>query len=102
MTALAEIIAEDRRLAVLRTLEEAPGTQLNEGALQHVLGHLGHQVGHDIVRADLAWLEKHGLVRTEKLPVASGELWLAKLTLAGADVSTGRSHHPGVARREPD
>ena len=99
---LAEVIAEDRRLAILRTLDEAPATQLNEGALQHVLDRLGHTVDHDMLRADLEWLRSHGLVRTEELDVPRGKLWLAKLSTAGADVANGRSRHPGVAQRDPD
>ena len=102
MNTMAEVLAEDRRLATLRALDEASGSQLNEGTLQHALSRIGHMVGHDIVRADLAWLETHGLVRIEKLTMQSGALWLAHLQIAGADVANGRAHHPGVARREPD
>ena len=101
MTNLAEVIAEDRRLAALRTLDEAPSSQLNEGALQHVLGHLGHTVDRDMLRADLAWLKTHNLVRVEELEVPRGKLWIATLTGAGADVANGRSRHLGVARPDP-
>lgn len=102
MKSMGEIIAEDRRLAMLRTLDEAPGAQLNEGALHHVLNALGHSVGHDIVRAELDWLKQHNLVRVEPLQVPRGELWLAKLLPAGADVAHGRSTHAGVARPDPE
>lgn len=99
---MQEVLAQDRRLALLRSLDEAPGSQLNEGTAQHALEYLGHKVGHDIVRADFGWLTEHGLVRVEKLSVPIGELWVAHLTTAGSDVASGRSHHPGVARRGPD
>lgn len=102
MTGLAEIIAQDRRLAILRTLDEASERQLNEGALHHVLNHLGHSISHDMLRADLGWLEQHGLVRVQKLDVPRGELWLAKLHQSGADVAHGRSNHPGVSRPDPE
>lgn len=98
---LSEVIAQDRRLAILRTLEEAPASQLNEGALQHVLGHLGHTVDHDMLRADLEWLRSHNLARVEELDVPRGKLWIATLTAAGGDVANGRSRHPGVARPDP-
>jgi len=101
VTSLSEVLAQDRRLVVLRTLEEAPGYQLNEGALEHVLNYLGHQVGRDMVRADLQFLLDHDLVRKEILRPPSGELWLLKLTNAGGEVARGRPH-PGVARRDPD
>ncbi len=98
---LAEVLAEDRRLAILRTLEEAPGSQLNEGTVHHAVSYLGHKVAQDVVRADLGWLQQHNLLRIEKLQVPSGELWLAKLSGAGADVARGLSQHPGVARPDP-
>lgn len=102
MSTMQEIIAQDRRLAILRTLDEAPSSQLNEGALHHVMSALGHGVSQDLLRADIVWLEEQRLAKRTTLDVPRGELWLAKLTGFGADVANGRSHHPGVARPDPD
>ncbi|MDA8049979.1 MAG: ArsR family transcriptional regulator [Rhodospirillales bacterium] len=95
-----EVLAEDRRLVVLRSLEEASGYSLNEGALRRVLDHFGHRVGRDVLRADLAWLREHGLVAIEEIEGAGGALWIGKLTQGGLDVAQGRLH-PGIARRGP-
>lgn len=98
----AALLAEDRRLVILRCLTEVPGYEANESVLRTGLAHFGHRVGADIVRAELAFLSDHDLVRLEKLPSASGELWLATLTTAGRDVAEGDRVHPGVKRRGPE
>lgn len=101
MTTMQEVLAHDRRLAILRTLEEAPATQLNEAALHHGMSYLGHAVSNDMLRADIEWLREHGLVRVEEIAPWCGKLLLVRLTNAGADVGNGRAHHPGVARPDP-
>jgi hypothetical protein len=98
----AELIAEDRRLAILRTLSEIEGYVLNEMVLRSALTGLGHQVDRVQCRADLIWLEQHMLVRIEKIDApTSGELWLTHLREAGQAVARGK-YHPGVARLEAD
>ncbi len=93
------VFSDDRRLTLLRGLAEAPGRQANDLVLQRVLAMVGHRASHDMVRADIAWLAEHELVRLEKLPLdPSGEIWIASLTGAGEDVASGASTHPGVAR----
>lgn len=96
----ATLLAEDRRLVILRSLSEMPGYQLNEDVLQKGLIHFGHNVSRDLVRADVGYLEEHRLVRVQKLVPQSGELWLVTLTSDGEDVAQGRQH-TGVARRRP-
>jgi hypothetical protein len=96
---LETVLAEDRRLVVLRVLSEA-GYAANESVLRKSLAAYGHQIGADIVRADVQFLADHQLVRIEKLHPPSGELWLVHLTSAGNEVAEGRAH-PGVARRGP-
>lgn len=97
---LVEALQADRRLIVLRALDETPGFGLNEGTLKIVLGQFGHRVGGDEVRADMTWLEQHGLVRLEKIQAQRGELWIAHLLEPGQAVANGRPY-PGVARPEP-
>lgn len=94
---LGTILSEDRRLALLRTLSEAPGYALNEKVLHSALNALGHQVAHDVTRAELEFLKRNGLVRVEEISVPSGQLWIAHLTIPGEDVARG-TPHPGVAR----
>lgn len=95
---LHDVLAEDRRLVILRALTQVGGT-MNEAVAKTALEHFGHRVGHDIVRADLDFLARHGLVGLEKIPAERGELWLAKLTVAGQDVAEGVATHAGVKRR---
>ena len=98
---LANVLAEDRRLVVLRLLSEA-GFRANETVLRKGLDAFGHRVTHDLLRADLAFLREHALVRVEELhPPSGGDLWLAHLTDAGDEVARGVTVHPGVARRGP-
>jgi hypothetical protein len=98
MSTLADQMAEDRRLILLRALAEASGMQLNETILKLAVNTFGHAAGRDMVRADLAWLEDQRLARIEKLDTASGAFWVAFLTTDGEEVAQGR-RHPGVARR---
>lgn len=94
------VLAEDRRLVILRALAES-GYRANESVLRKGLEAFGHKVPHDLVRADLTFLRDHALVRIEVLHPPSGDLWLAHLLDAGLDVSRG-TYHPGVARRGPE
>jgi hypothetical protein len=98
---LTEVLMKDRRLVVLRTLSEVQAYSLNEGVLRQALHSIGHfEAGKDIIRADLQFLEQHALIRIEKMPMPSGELWVAHLLDAGLDVANGQAHE-GVARRTP-
>ena len=99
---LAELMEEDRRLVVLRILQEAPDYSLNESLLRKGLEavRLGI-VGKDQMRSMLTWLADNGLVRVEKIPVGeTPELWVATVTALGAEVARGRIW-PGVARPSP-
>ncbi|OYV35525.1 MAG: hypothetical protein B7Z80_18120 [Rhodospirillales bacterium 20-64-7] len=96
---LANVLAEDRRLIVLRALDES-GFAANETVLKTVIESFGHHPTRDLVRADLVYMAEHGLIRLEKLEAASGQLWIAHLKTEGQEVAQGRVH-PGIARREP-
>lgn len=97
---LAELLHEDRRLVILRALDEADGYSLNESILGRTLERvrLGI-VDRDQVRTYLLWLERHELVRIEKLEdgASPGELWIATATKLGTAVARGRAH-PGITR----
>ncbi|GGG30886.1 hypothetical protein GCM10010964_18520 [Caldovatus sediminis] len=96
----ADLLAEDRRLVILRALAEDHDFSLNDGTLKRVLAHFGHGVSRSMVRGDLQWLADQRLLRLERIGGGGGELWVATLTEDGADVARGRPH-PGVARPAP-
>lgn len=93
----ARYVEEDRRLVILRALEEDPGYSMNESVIQSVLASFGHRVGRDRVQQDLAWLAEQGLVKLELVI----SVQVATLTARGADAATGRSRVPGVKRPGP-
>jgi hypothetical protein len=95
----ATLLAEDRRLAILRALAEDHDAALNERVLRRVLASLGHGVSFDMLRGDLTWLADQALIRIESLPGQDGgaDLWIAHARDDGLDVGRGRPH-PGVAR----
>ncbi len=97
MSGFAELLAADIRLVILRALQEDPGYSHNESVLHGVLGALGHNVGRDRVRTELAWLAEQGLVATEHVCGVT----VATLTQRGADVALGHAHVPGVKRPGP-
>lgn len=102
MMNLSKVLSEDRRLAMLRTLTEVPGYNLNEDIIRQVLNELGNPgADRDLIRADLEFLAAHNLVRIQKLPKTVGELWIAHLLGAGKDVAKGRQH-VGISQLEPD
>ena len=97
-----QALDEDRRLVILQCLGQADGFALNENLLEKMVQRLRLGIiGRDLLRAHLNWLDQHGLVTIEHLPVGNGtDLWAATLTRAGHEVAKGREH-PGVARPEP-
>lgn len=98
MKPYAERYAEDRRLVLLKLLEESPGYAANEYLLHSTLAHYGHSVSRDLVRTDLAWLAEQGLVSVESV---ISSMQVATLTERGADVTNGRASVPGVKRPAP-
>ncbi|HQU16647.1 MAG TPA: ArsR family transcriptional regulator [Gammaproteobacteria bacterium] len=98
---LTRVLAEDRRLVVLRTLSEVSGYALNEDVLRQALVAIGHpEAARDFVRQDIEFLAEHGLVRKETMHLPSGELWVVHLMESGQEVAKGRMH-VGVARLTP-
>lgn len=95
---LQRLIDEDRRLCILRCLDEAEGRELNEDLLIRMVQHfrLG-VIGPDVVRGHLTWLAGQSLVAVDELDRPAGrKLWVAKLTALGQSVARGRVW-PGVA-----
>lgn len=97
MPSYAEHFAEDRRLAILRLLSDAPDYIANEFLLQSALANHGHSVSRDRLRTDLAWLAEQQLIHVNP----GDTLHVARLEPRGADVAAGRAVAPGVKRPAP-
>jgi len=91
------LLREDRRLVLLLLLDKAPGSESNHYLLREALGVKGHNTSHDIVAAELVWLEEQGLVTLEKLE----NMYIATLTARGHDAANGRCAIPGVKKPIP-
>lgn len=91
-----EHLDADRRLAILRLLNEMHGAA-NESVLETALRALGHRAGltRDAVRADFRWLEERGLVSLEWF---QDKVAVATLKRRGHDVATGAITVEGVKR----
>jgi len=98
MTGFAERVAEHRRLSILRVLVDLPGYRGNESILTDLVNErAGLNVGRDLIRSDLAWLEEQGLVEIDR----PGDYYLPSLTTRGLDAAEGRAVVPGVKRPSP-
>ena len=99
MSTMAERLAQTRRRLALDALREADG-QLSDTSLRSVLAAI-HSQSTDIaeVRADLQFMERHGLLSIEKLQHGGREVWVARWTAAGQSVARGRSH-VGIAEQD--
>lgn len=94
----AERLREDRRLVLLRLLQEQPGYRTNTSVLHAGLHFLGVASTRDDVRTDLAWLQEQGLVAlSEAIPGVA----VATLSARGGDVVAGQAIVPGVSRPSP-
>jgi repressor of nif and glnA expression len=91
---LQERLTEDRRLVVLRLLQEMPANRSNSSVIADSLNLWGHHVSRDYVRTQLRWLEEQGLVSIEDL---DGVL-VVTLTERGHDVATGAAVVDGVKK----
>jgi DNA-binding transcriptional ArsR family regulator len=98
MADYTRLLAEDRRLTILRALAQDHDYSVNDFVLKRALESLGHGVSRDVLRGDLAWLRDQGLLRVRELD--DGAIWVATATEDGVDVAGGRPH-PGVARPAP-
>ncbi len=94
---MEKIMQEDRRLVILRSLNEMSGYEANESIINQCLEAYGHNVSRDTVRTELAWLQEQQLVSIRDV---SGYM-VAKLSIRGGDVATGKATAPGVKRPRP-
>ncbi|ANZ09325.1 MULTISPECIES: VpaChn25_0724 family phage protein [Vibrio harveyi group] len=89
-----DVLKEDQRLVILRSLHDMDGYSANESVLDVCLDTYGHQISRDAVRTHLAWLEEQSLITIRTV----AECQIATLTGRGEDVATGQARVPGVKR----
>lgn len=89
-----ELLTEDQRLVILRSLHEMHGYEANESIIDSCLDAYGHKISRDVVRTHLFWLREQGLVSLRDV----GDCQIACLTGRGEDVATGQAVVPGVKR----
>ena len=89
-------VTEDLRLAILQILRGANG-ETNSRILYAELPGLGHSIGMDRLRTDLAWLAEQNAVALAE----AGSMHVVTLTERGTDLVAGRTSIPGIRRPEP-
>ncbi|SHO58781.1 VpaChn25_0724 family phage protein [Vibrio quintilis] len=94
---LQTLLQQDRRLVILRILNESAGYTANESILDAALDAYGHKVSRDMVKTELAWLCEQGLLSLEEI----AKTQVAHITQRGIDVAEGQASHPGVKRPRP-
>lgn len=99
MKGFREILDTEQRLAICELLEQDPDYSHNEQVLKRAMDMYGHNVGTDLLRNHVTWLEEQGLVTIDKTTLPN--LWIIKVTARGQDVALGRTQIPGVARPRP-
>jgi Fe2+ or Zn2+ uptake regulation protein len=90
----ADLLAQDRRLVILRFLAEDQDRTLNTSILQDALDQVGHGCSRDCVETECAWLAEQGLVTRQQV----GPVTVVTLTGRGQDVAEGKASNPGVKR----
>ena len=96
---LATLMAEQRRRVMLGVLGEMQSNRANDYVLRVVVERRVDVVDRNLVRADLSYLETHGLITVERLEHDGQDVWIATLTDYGSAVARGLQHQ-GVAARE--
>lgn len=100
MNTYKEIVAQDRRLAMLRFLSEDNDYKINDSVMQQALEQLGHSVSREAIQADFDFLAEIGLIEVETY--FDGKVQVAKITGRGLDVAAGRAVVTGVKRPRPE
>lgn len=95
--ALKELLQQDRRLVIVRVLNEMPGYEANDSIINSALDAYGHNVSRDLVLSELHWLQEQGLLNLRDLAGTQ----VARITQRGIDVAKGQATHPGVKRPRP-
>lgn len=98
MTNQQDLMAQQRRLEILRILKQDPDYRMNDELIGKVLAMRGMRIAHSVIIADLAWLEQQRMISTQELPGCT----VALLRNDGVDAADGVLHVPGIARPRPE
>lgn len=93
-----ELIAESRRLAILRCLAEINGHMINASVMLTILPTWGFVEIPTTVENDYIWLAEQGLVKCDD----ELDVMIATLTKRGLYVSKGLAKCKGVSTPSPD
>lgn len=85
---------EDRRLVILRYLDEEPDGRMSVSLMADALEIMGHKVPRATVLDDAGYLEGLGLLRVEYV----GSVSMLRLTGRGSEAAKGLIEAPGVKR----
>lgn len=98
--AYEQLMAEHRRLSILRALENPGiGPECNDSILHDIVcREYSIKSSRDQIRTALTWLRDQGLI---KLKVLEESVYIAVATQAGNDVAMGYATVPGVKRPSP-
>ena len=89
-----ERVRADRRLVILRYLDEEPDGRMSVSLMVDALDVMAHRVSRATVMADACWLEEQGLLRLEYIQSVP----MLRITSTGAEVARGVRLVPGVKR----
>ena len=92
-----QLINEDQRLCIVRTLDEMPSMSANCSILQQGLEIYAHHISRDKVHTHLNWLEENGIVSLKQVHSSK----ITTLTQRGIDIAKGRVSQPGIKRPAP-
>lgn len=88
-----ELLAEDRRLVILRLLQETSGYKANESILDTAVNAIGHNCTREDIRADLRFLEKADCV---SISYYADTVMIAQLLKRGQYVVEGKLNIEGI------
>ena len=87
-------MVEDRRLVILRYLDEEPDGRMSVSLMTDALEIMSHCVPRTTVLEDAGYLEGLGLLRVEYV----GSVPILRVTARGAEVAKGLIEVPGVKK----
>lgn len=92
---IEEAEREGRRLLILELLIRSEKRSASDRVLSAVLRDMGWETSRDVLRSELLWMQRQGLVT---LKHTETEIWSAHLTERGDMCGRGETQEPGVAR----
>jgi hypothetical protein len=86
---------QDRRLVILRLLNEDTDKTIRDRTLQIALQQLGHNESLDVIRADMAWLKSVGAI---SVATPHPDIYIASLERPGRDHIELKTPIPGILK----